>query len=716
MRTLLLLLAGLACATPAWAADYVVLESVGDRPEFRPAVDRLAKIHDAPIISFDPADLAPLATEIRRHRPAYVALVMAPEDVELDFQRRFLQMATEIDDDPFVDFAYGYVTGLTGEDALALVEAGVRAHAKPRPFLHGVLSGGGRTSFEGQGSYRLRTVELPMVRGVVKGKGREHDRDFVKGFLPKLTACGVVEFVGHGMPSYIVGGPDWKDLADLELDAAVVLSVPCFTGVTHVWYQEDFRAGVLKRKTVPLEESVALRVIAAGPSGFTAYLCGRPAGPELYTDLVRLVVDGMTLGDARRRDYDKTVLGFLGFGEERLVLPPRQDGQPIRSPRDSVRDIMVEGAAGGILYGDPAVRPFEPRKDEDPLEVHAEREGGGLAIRLACPRSRFWSLCGDQTARFDGSMALRAYARVPLDDLAVGGVVVASCRLGPRDAGHRLIWAVEDDRGQRYLHVKLMFSRKEAKESGDLAARIVVQPTDGEGLTRGGETVEPKRQARGGGTAAPRRDLSQTKVDPVLEEAARRYEVPRDALEAALRATAATLGKGDVPERKALDDLAKFEGIGFRAVCALLTVGHHHYRTSELLRVTYQPGDEKLLLDLAEEDLPGWGSWGVLEGLGVTKSKKARKYLLGRLARETDSGLFMSTAQGLAHLGEREAVPTVAARLLAFDPQWGGVQRHLVVVLGRIGGPEACTALERYAADERAKHAEMARRFLEQLK
>ena len=176
------------------------------------------------------------------------------------------------------------------------------------------------------------------------------------------------------------------------------------------------------------------------------------------------------------------------------------------------------------------------------------------------------------------------------------------------------------------------------------------------------------------------------------------------------------IGKGDVPPQKALADLEKHGRDGFRAVCSLLLVGHHHYRTWELLRVTYRPGEEKHLLELAEETLPGYGTWSALEGLGVTKSKKARTYLLDRLAKEENSGLFMSAAQGLAHLGEKKAVPIVAEKLLSFERGWSGVERHLVTVLFRIGGKEARRALEGYAKDERAKHADMARRFLEQMK
>src|SRR5690606_14973491 len=106
------------------------------------------------------------------------------------------------------------------------------------------------------------------------------------------------------------------------------------------------------------EESFCLALLDTGVVGYTAYVCPRPAGPELETDLARLIADGASLGDARRRDYDRTVLGFLGYGMERLELAAVADGATLERTGDVVRDLMLEGATGGLLFGDPAVVPF----------------------------------------------------------------------------------------------------------------------------------------------------------------------------------------------------------------------------------------------------------------------------------------------------------------------------------------------------------------------
>ncbi len=77
---------------------------------------------ESEVVRFDPAELGPVRTALRQSSPRHVALVMRPEQTEFDFSRRFLQMSTEIDDDPFVDCAFGYITGRSPATALAFAQ------------------------------------------------------------------------------------------------------------------------------------------------------------------------------------------------------------------------------------------------------------------------------------------------------------------------------------------------------------------------------------------------------------------------------------------------------------------------------------------------------------------------------------------------------------------------------------------------------------------
>lgn len=489
------------CAVPAFAGDHVVLEGPSKDPGFRAAAARLAERRDAEILRFDPLAPEKLLPRLRALAPRYVTIVLPPEHVEFGFQRRFLDVATRLDDDPFPDFAFGYVTGATGKEALDLVEAGVRAEEHPRPVVLGRLGGSASKSLEFRSSkYRLHDREAPVVRAQVRGGDDEHDREFLASFLTKLSSCSVVHFAGHGFPDRVVGCADAADLAGLRLEGAYVLNVACWTGVVDRWYRTD-RSGTLVAERVDPARSLALAMLRTGLCGYVAHLCPRPQGPEMDRELVAVVAAGLALGDARRREYDKAVLGFLGFGEESMTLDPPRPGEKRRRDLDAIRDVMLEDATGGVLFGDPALRPFETFSGGDPVAVTTEGTAAGLAVSVSCSRECLWLHCDEPAGRIGGKPAMKVYARLPLGDLHVADVTVDHARIGARDVEHRVIWAVEEDHGDRFVHVKVVFPRQDgrhvAKEE-DLSIRFAVRAAaDANGArARGGEVEPPIRTGR----------------------------------------------------------------------------------------------------------------------------------------------------------------------------------------------------------------------------
>ena len=104
-----------------------------------------------------------------------------------------------------------------------------------------------------------------------------------------------------------------------------------------------------------------------------------------------------------------------------------------------------------------------------------------------------------------------------------------------------------------------------------------------------------------------------------------------------------------------------------------------------------EKGDEQRLLDMAERfDLPNFAGWSVLEGLAaVADTGEVRNYLLARLRTESDAGLFMAAAKGLARLREQRAVALIGEQLLARREGWQGVAPHLEAALEHIGGEAA---------------------------
>jgi hypothetical protein len=679
-------------------AQYVVLCGVPADDPYRAAAVRLAAYRKATLRDFDPTDLAAVRDAFRKAPPRHVALVVRPEQLDFTLARAFLQLATEIDEDPFVDFEYGFVTGRTADDALAFVKRSERAAERPRKATElAEVCGGLDASRLARQPYQLRKGSLPSLQAYVKGssdaagKGNAgHDRAFVAELLPKLKGASLVTFVGHGMPDEVVGGPDAADLAALELDLAVVLNVACYTGVTHGWFEQDWRAGKVVRRVVPPEESFGLAVLRAGVIGYTAYTCPRPAGPELDTDLVELIARGASLGGARRRDYDKTVLGFLGYGEARLQLLPVADGQPLGQVADPVREMMLEGATGGILFGDPALVPFVARPDEAPVQVTWQRRGAQLAVEASCPAYALYLQCNDPTAQFDGKMAMKVHARVPIGKARIADVAVDQLTVGGKVVPTRHVFAFEQDQREHFAQVKVMFPRSDG--GGELTARLRILLTDDpkQAKAMGGEVVAPRRPA-----AAI--DVRSTAIQPAMLELATKAKVSREVLQTALNATAAELDVAGLDRAACRKALADAGSEGFRAVCVLIELGHTHYRSVDLLASTWKTGDEARLLELAaRKDLPNFAAWTVLEGLAVADTPAVRKHLHARLQHETDAGLFMAAAKGLARLRDEKAVAAIGARLLERRQGWQGVAPHLVEALRTIGGEAAARALAEY--------------------
>ena len=475
----------LALSLPA-LADYVILVGVDDKDPYSEAAQLLAKQHETDrILRFDPAKPEATAPKLRRIQPTHVAIVLRPEQIHVNSVRRFLKMSTTIDDDPFVDFEYGYITGGTAAEAVQFVKNIIRA-SKRKPLLRigkAAVWGGNYKSLASDGTYQAGDLRFPMrsLRFVAPADGHDRDQEFIDRNLASLNECGAIIMGGHGMPWEIGSGPRAEDVAKLNLFPAVAFNYACHTGVTRTYPERKYESGTYVQRLFEIDakRSFALAMIRAGVTGYVAYVNPRPAGPELSIDFQR-VLAGATLGAVRRNDYNKIALGYLGHGEKGIVPPDWEDG--LRQPAnevDAVRHMMLDGATGGILYGDPASRPFpEAKPNSLPLKVEAKTIGGALHVTMRVDASMVYVWCADPFRRFNEksrTMAMKTYARIPVPKewKTVGAVEVGSATW----AGNPIetlapVWAVETDQGERYLHLKANFERT-SKHRGDIVITLV---------------------------------------------------------------------------------------------------------------------------------------------------------------------------------------------------------------------------------------------------
>src|SRR5438093_9974749 len=203
-----------------------------------------------------------------------------------------------------------------------------------------------------------------------------------------------------------------------------------------------------------MSESFALALLRTGVIGYVAYVCDRPVGPELFTDVSALVSEGMSLGEVRRRDYDKIVLGYLGYGASKMELKPVTDGQKIESPKDIAQDILLEDGTGGILFGDPALVPFKGNSNGTPVAVKVAHDEIKKTLTVAAEISaeHLGYFCSEPTASWDGrgAGAMKVYTKVPLLTNDVSDVGIQRLKIGGVSLKSRLVWALERDHGQRF--------------------------------------------------------------------------------------------------------------------------------------------------------------------------------------------------------------------------------------------------------------------------
>lgn len=475
----------LACALPCFAGDYVVLTSVDSKDPYSAAASAMAEFRKAGTpVAFDPARPEAILPRLRELKPVHVAIVLRPEQLDINLARRMLSVASQVDSDPFVDFGYGFITGATAEDAKAFVANIVRASSMERPRTVGeaVVWGGEGGCVASDRPYAAGTLRFASHHLAFRAPDGQHGRDqaFIDANLPSLAGRGAVMFGGHGMPWEIGTGPRAEDVAKVNLFPAVVFNYACHTGVALKWHNEIWEADAVRHtiETIEAERSFALSVIKAGATGYVAYVNPRPAGPELSIDFQR-VLAGASLGESRRADWAKIALGYLGYGEKGIVPPEVVDGsRTARKGMDIVRDLMLDGATGGILYGDPALRPFPPSTGSLPQTVESKQDGKNLRVTLRVSAESAWVWCCDPFRKDGDGMAMKVCDRIELP-AGFGGVATADVEsavwgkttLKPLP----VIVAEEEDQGKRWLHVKAGFSAVE-RPSGDIQVVVVLKP------------------------------------------------------------------------------------------------------------------------------------------------------------------------------------------------------------------------------------------------
>lgn len=404
---LLVILSLLASSLPAQqSADYVIVTSISDTSDAWYAPVAALKAHrNATVIGFDPNNVMGLLMPLLGLQPHYVAVVVRPEELHINFVRKFLMMSTQLDTDPFSDFSYGYITGATATDALNFVNTIIQAEAQnvvqfPLRFggcaassLNFVYTSAGdfkqylgyssyadiymETNDNGTGVDFFLNNSASLMNNKLLDIGHNGDPHMIWLFEGGNTSPNPPVWLYDSTriedTAYARVGVSSYHLAGLNLYPAVAYNGACHSGEPKkVLVEGDIAATFGDTQwtdrfyTMSDDFSFCLSMLKTGITGYFAP-CGANNANDQGEEVYNTFLFHEPLGDIHKRTVDGVVMGFLG---NRPNLKIYTEGAPSYGsdilpsgsfdPDDySGAYSMLGGKANRIYFGDPLYNPFQ---------------------------------------------------------------------------------------------------------------------------------------------------------------------------------------------------------------------------------------------------------------------------------------------------------------------------------------------------------------------
>ncbi len=343
-------------AGPASDGGYVVLLDRAADPAYRPAAERLAALHGAEVKTFDGGDLPSLRGVLGSTPPRYVAFVLPPARIDAQFAQQLLVTLSGLDEDPFLDVAYAFVTGRDGPHAerfVAQVEAARQRPFGRKAFLFGSWEGAAEPpaaaltalaaqGFDGREGYLLASL-APAAR-----------IERARALLADAASSDLLLFFSHGYPDRMeacYSGAEFRAWG-VRFGPGLLVQCACFNGCPGRWW-DNAPAGVVERPAPDPEQSVALALLDSGIAGYVAGV-DMWHGPLAMQFTARLLDEGLSLGEASKASFDRLALDFQ-------PEPPRYGPMAERGPRSEGNQNRRLNAAAMVVYGDPAWAPTAGR-------------------------------------------------------------------------------------------------------------------------------------------------------------------------------------------------------------------------------------------------------------------------------------------------------------------------------------------------------------------
>ncbi len=263
--------------------------------------------------------------------PGCVGFVVEPKDLDTNLANRLMELATQMDDDPFADFAYGVITGRDANAAIRLIDAATdQPSTSPTIAQFGVAPAAMKTSMHQKAQWPLRKGSIPIeVFTSVGETDPTRDTKFIAESMKKLEGHPILLLASHGYPDGLVRRPESDRHSRSQLPRECRLQYCLLHRSHHGWYEDDWKAQQIRRREVDSADSFCLQMIDNGVASYVSYLCPRPAGPTMMGEAMLIASTGQTIGELRREEANSVVLAHLMSGTEALPRIPFRDGDPL---------------------------------------------------------------------------------------------------------------------------------------------------------------------------------------------------------------------------------------------------------------------------------------------------------------------------------------------------------------------------------------------------
>ncbi|MFC1587520.1 tol-pal system YbgF family protein [Planctomycetota bacterium] len=380
---------------------YVVLAGMPKADPYYQAAKKMAEFRNGTIVRFDPENPDAVKEKLKELGARYVCVVVKPGQIDINLLRRMLILSIALDDDPFCDFAFGFITGKTAKGAEKFVDNIIKADTME------LAKRAARMAVSAISRITELNASSIIYRAGYPGKclrlGTDDKNNDIRVFMKKnisiLNGAGVICISGNGDSEgvwlfnghrnmepekhweYSPGkaGYDPKgemprimaaDYKKLKLFPSVCWSGVCHMGVVEKTYllgdtvATYGRTEHLTLHKIPVKNSQALTLIE---KGVVALSCSMSAnhGALCLKEQAYVFETGACLGDMMRNAYHLLVVDENN-GKLKGVGIFKQGG--------AHRDKNVHSAFAGepqnrMLYGDPRYQPFTAVDDKNKYQL-----------------------------------------------------------------------------------------------------------------------------------------------------------------------------------------------------------------------------------------------------------------------------------------------------------------------------------------------------------